>query len=257
MNRTNTDSTLRFSNRVENYVKYRPSYPQAVLETLRQETGLNSSHIIADVGSGTGISAKLFLEAGNGVWGIEPNREMREAAKKILQLYTKFRSIAGTAESTTLLENSVDYVVAAQAFHWFEPLQTAHEVARILKPSGWTVLLWNSRRTDSTPFLKAYELLLQTYGTDYLSVGHKTVNKELLEAFTNGPLQLKTLYNEQNFDFASLKGRLLSSSYVPSESHADFQPMINQLAQLFEHYNEDGQVRIEYDTELYWGRCCR
>ena len=251
------DSTRRFSNRVDNYVKYRPHYPAEVIQVLAEETGLTPSSAVADIGSGTGISVELFLQADCTVFGIEPNQEMRAAAEKLLQGYSAFHSIAGTAEATTLPDHSVDYVIAAQAFHWFEPLQTGREFARILKPNGWTVLLWNSRRTDSTPFLKAYESLLQTYGTDYLSIGHKNVNKESLEAFTGGPLQLKTLYNEQLFDFPSLQGRLLSSSYMPTEGHPNFQPLMDQLAQIFEQHSENGQVRVEYDTELYWGHCCR
>ncbi|MGB3767544.1 MAG: class I SAM-dependent methyltransferase [Phormidesmis sp.] len=252
-----SDPTQRFSNRVDNYVKYRPSYPTGVIDTLAQETGLAQSSTVADVGSGTGISAELFLKAGCSVLGVEPNRKMREAAEKLLRGYPAFRSIAGTAEATTLPDNSVDYAIAAQAFHWFEPLQAGPEISRILKPGGWIALLWNSRRTTSTPFLKAYESLLQTYGTDYQSVGHKTIRKESLETFTGGSLSLKTLYNEQILNLSSLKGRLLSSSYIPQKDHPNFQPMMTQLTQLFEQYNQNGQIRVEYDTELYWGHSYR
>ena len=167
MHPTNTNPTQRFSDRVENYVRYRPSYPKEVLSILQEETEFTSASVIADVDSGTGISTKLFLENGNTVYGVEPNQKMRQAAEAFLQAYPHFRSIAGTAEATTLPDQLVDYVVAAQAFHWFNIPATRQEFARVLKPDGWVVLLWNSRRLNSTPFLQAYEALLQQYGTDY------------------------------------------------------------------------------------------
>lgn len=255
MSKTQADSTRRFSNRVDNYVKYRPTYPEGVLDVLRAETGLTRTSIVADIGSGTGLSAQLFLEAGNAVYGVEPNQAMRAAAEKILQSEPKFQSVDGTAEATTLSDNAVDYVVAAQAFHWFDPLPTGREATRILKPNGWIVVMWNTRRLAATPFLQAYESILQKYGTDYLSVKHRNIDRQTLELFSGSRLALKRLYNEQLFDFQSLSGRLLSSSYAPDESHPDFKPMMHELSQIFEQHNQDGHVCFEYDTELYWGRC--
>lgn len=113
------DSTQRFSTRVANYIKYRPLYPPAVLETLGQRCGLTDRSIIADVGSGTGILAEMFLRNGNTVYGVEPNREMREAGERLLVDYPNFHSIDGTAEATALEDGNVDFVTAGQAFHWF------------------------------------------------------------------------------------------------------------------------------------------
>src|SRR6266446_9260655 len=109
--------TERFSNRVENYIRYRPGYPKEIIELLKAECGLFPQSVVADAGSGTGLLAKLFLENGNLVFGIEPNREMRAAGERLLQAYPRFTSIAGTAEATTLPGQSVDFVTAGQAFH--------------------------------------------------------------------------------------------------------------------------------------------
>ena len=172
-----------------------------------------------------------------------------------LQGYPQFHSVAGTAEATTLSDQSVDYVVAAQAFHWFDIPPTKREFARILNPDGWVVLLWNSRRLDATPFLQAYEALLQEYGTDYQQVTHKNSDIAALSAaFSDDTLLHHTLDNKQVFDFEGLKGRLLSSSYVPNEGHADFRPMLQQLLRIFKQYEHQGVVHIEYDTELYFGQ---
>src|SRR5215831_5496944 len=165
-----TDVTQRFSSRVENYIKYRPGYPNEVIETLRSECGLTSGSIIADVGSGTGILTEMFLRDGNTVYGIEPNREMREAAERLLKDYPHFRSVAARAEETTLGDASVDFVTAGQAFHWFDLEKTGEEFARVLKPQGWIALIWNERVTTTTPFLVAYEQLLKDYSTEYEQV---------------------------------------------------------------------------------------
>ncbi len=195
------DATQRFSDRVENYVRYRPSYPSGVLALLQQETHLTPTDSIADIGSGTGISAELFLRNGNSVFGVEPNSAMRLAAAQQLRSYPTFHSVTGTAESTTLPSQSVDYVIAAQAFHWFDQQKAKQEFARILKPEGWVVLIWNSRRTESTAFLRDYEALLQQYGTDYKEIRHKNIVLLELQAFFNGSVETKSLYNEQLLRF--------------------------------------------------------
>jgi ubiquinone/menaquinone biosynthesis C-methylase UbiE len=161
-----TDPKERFTNRVDHYVKYHPSYPCAVLDLLRTECGLTRSSIVADVGSGTGILSELFLNNCNRVLGIEPNKVMREACKRPLARHPLFASVAATAEATTLDDTSADFVTAGQAFHWFDLERARAEFARILKLAGWAVLVWNWRRKSTTPFLAAYERLLEAYRTD-------------------------------------------------------------------------------------------
>ena len=120
MNRSEPATASRFNNRVENYIAYRPKYPAAVAEFLRNELGLSAASVVADVGSGTGILSELLLRAGCTVFGVEPNEAMREAAEELLQAYPNFKSVHGTAEATTLDDSSVDFVTAGQAFHWFD-----------------------------------------------------------------------------------------------------------------------------------------
>lgn len=247
------DSTTRFSDRVENYVKYRPGYPEGVLPLLRERIGVRPSDVVADVGSGTGISAEIFLRAGHTVFGVEPNREMRAAAEALLTRFPTFHSVDGTAEATTLPDVSVDVVVAGQAFHWFDPPRARAEAARILRPGGWAVLLWNARRVSSTPFLRAYEALLLEFGTDYGEVRHDNVSAAILAAFFGGRYEKHALPNEQRFDLDGVRGRLLSSSYAPGPGHPLHEPMLRALERIYaEHAQADG-VRFEYDTEIYLG----
>jgi SAM-dependent methyltransferase len=249
------NSTQRFSTRVGNYVKYRPTYPRAILETLAVECGLARGAVMADVGSGTGILTRLLLDGGYRVYGVEPNREMREAAERLLADYKDFTSVSGTAEATTLADGSVNCVTVGQAFHWFDPTATRAEFLRILKPGGWVALVWNNRRTDGRPFLEAYEQLLRTYGTDYAAIHEKQVDIEAIRTlFGGGPFQTRSFDNVQHLDLEGLTGRLLSSSYTPEAGNPLRGPMLEQLATIFRAHQVDGQVALEYETRLYFGQ---
>ncbi len=256
MNHNNSvDPTLRFSDRVDNYVKYRPSYPQEIISFLTKEIGLSAQSIIADAGSGTGILSKLFLENGNSVYGIEPNDDMRIAAEKILSTFPHFKSLPGSAEESSLDRNSVDFITAGQAFHWFDIDQAKKEFRRILKPGGFVILIWNIRLTDTTPFLIEYEKLLCDFGTDYSHINIKYASDETLirKFYEPEPYQLKTFNNKQEFDFEGLKGRLLSSSYAPNIGHKNYDSMIVKLKNIFDKHKNSGLVTIEYLTKVFYG----
>jgi SAM-dependent methyltransferase len=244
----------RFSNRVENYVRYRPGYPAEVVTMLRAEAGLTPHSVVADIGSGTGISAELFLREGCIVHAVEPNREMREAAERLLQKYPAFRSVNGTAGETTLTNESADLIVAAQAFHWFDTPETRAEFTRILKPSGHIVLMWNERLLEATPFLRDYEQLLLRFSPDYSSIRHENTDIAALSRFFRGPYAEHSFPNVQVFDCEGLAGRLLSSSYAPAPGHPQHEPMMAELRRIFDTHNENGQVRFEYRAQVYVGR---
>jgi SAM-dependent methyltransferase len=254
MSATSRAPEQRFSDRVSNYVRYRPAYPAVVIDTLARECGLKPESVVADAGSGTGISAELFLRKGCTVRGVEPNREMREAAERLLAGYADFQSVNGTAEATTLADRSVDFVAAAQAFHWFKPEPTRTEFTRILRPGGWVVLMWNERQLDTTPFLRAYEELLVKHGTDYAKVRHENVNAQALGAFfAGGDYVTHSFPNEQRFDYEGLAGRLLSSSYAPAAGHPGHEAMMTALRKIFEQHQENGRVSFAYDTRVHIG----
>jgi len=249
-----SDSVTRFSSRVEDYAKYRPGYPAAVLDMLKAECGLNEDSIIADVGSGTGILSELFLRNGNRIFAIEPNAPMREFAERSFREFKKFVSVEATAEATTIDSSSVDFITAAQAFHWFDRGKSRAEFARILKPGGWVVLIWNERRVDSTPFLRDYEDLLLRYGTDYNRVRHENVDSEIAGFYAPQTFAVKSFENLQHFDFAALKGRTRSASYTPEPGDPTFEPMFSELLEIFNAHRTDGMVIVEYDTRVYYGQ---
>jgi SAM-dependent methyltransferase len=247
------DPVTRFSNRAENYAKYRPGYPAEVIAILKSECGLTERSSVADVGSGTGKSSEVFLRNGNTVFAIEPNAPMRLFAERDLQKFPKFVSIESTAEATALEPASVDFIVSAQAFHWFDREQAKREFRRILKPRGWVVLIWNERRIDSSPFLRDYENLLLRYGTDYEKVRHENVASEIAEFYAPETFKLEVVDNIQHFDFESLKGRTCSASYMPEPGDSNFEPMISKLEEIFNARKKNGVVDFEYDTRIYYG----
>jgi len=247
--------TERFSTRVDTYIKYRPGYPPDVIELLKAECGLTPRWVIADIGSGTGILSRMMLEHGNRVIGIEPNREMREAGERLLADYSGFTSIAGTAEATTLPAHSVDLVTAGQAAHWFDLRQARTEVVRVLRPGGWAALIWNNRRTDSTPFLRAYASFVREYGMSFETVNHANLGPADFQTFFGSRgYRLRHFPNAQIFDFDGLAGRVLSSSYMPEPGQPNYEPMAAALRALFDAHQVNGQVSFEYDTDVFYGQ---
>ncbi len=244
----------RFSNRVENYVKYRPDYPAEILQLFAAEMNLRKESVIADIGAGTGISARLFLENGNPVFGVEPNRAMREAAENFTQSFPNFKSVDGTAENTSLEEKSIDFIVAAQAFHWFNQTDARKEFKRILKDEGFVVLIWNERQLDTTAFLKDYENLLVEFGTDYETVRHENITKEKLQDFFQTDFQQAVFQNRQTVNYDGLRGRMLSASYIPSEENPRYGAMLKKLESLFAEHAESGRIDILYDTKIFYGQ---
>jgi ubiquinone/menaquinone biosynthesis C-methylase UbiE len=248
-----SQSVERFSSRVENYIKYRPGYPLEVLEFLEAKCGITRQSTIADIGSGTGKLAELFLDHGYSVIGVEPNAGMREAAENLFRDVPTFTSVNGTAENTTLPDSSVDLLTAGQAFHWFDPQLARVEAARIVKPDGWVALVWNDRKLTSTPFLKDYEALLLKYGTDYQEVRHDQAEKRIAEFFFPAEFNLQIFPNVQLFDFDGFRGRVLSSSYTPEPDHPNFQPMMLDLKSVFDKNQQNGHVVFDYDTKVFYG----
>jgi SAM-dependent methyltransferase len=248
------DATQRFSSRVDNYVRYRPGYPPEVLELLKNECSLTPESVIADIASGTGIFTRMLVENGNRVFGVEPNDEMRRAGERFLGRYARFTSVAGTAETTTLPDHGFDLITAAQAAHWFDREKARREFIRILKPGGWTVLLWNERRTNSTAFLREYEHLLLAYGTDYHEVRHERTTAEIAEFFAPSAFRSCKFEMRQEVDYTALEGRLLSSSYTPMPDHANYEPMLRELRRVFNAHQLDHRVALEYNTLVYYGQ---
>lgn len=236
------------------YLRYRPGYPKQIIETLWQRCGLTPASTIADIGSGTGLLAEPFLRNGNTVYGVEPNAEMRHAAESELADYDNFISVSGTAENTTLSDQSIDFLTAGQAFHWFDADRANVEFRRILRPSGYVVLIWNDREIANTPFQREYEELLRRYCPEYGKIGHRSVSSDDMAAFFGRAFTVFTFPNAQLLDYDGLKGRLLSSSYAPKAGQPNHEQMVRALHRLFERHEQDGHISVDYTTRMYIGK---
>jgi len=246
------DPRARFSDRVQDYIRYRPRYPPALWDMLA-EAGLAAGMAVVDLGAGTGILSELLLDRGCRVFGVEPNAEMRAASEALLTGRGGFTAVDGSSEATGLADGSVDAAVAAQAFHWFDPAAARRECLRVLRPGGFAAMIWNSRQLDSTPFLRAYEAFLHRWGTDYAKVAQNYAHPEALETFFGVSPSRRVTANAQALDREGLVGRLLSCSYIPGPEHPDRAPMLAAAGVMFDAHQQGGEVVIAYDTEVFLG----
>ncbi len=249
-------SSARFDGRVDNYLKYRPRYPQGIIPFLKREIGLAEDWLVADIGSGTGFLAERFVEFGCDVTGVEPNAAMRLAGDDYLCGRHNFRSVDGTAESTGLAGASFDLVTAGQAFHWFEPIRARKEFKRVLRPPGWIVLVWNSRPASLSPVTHEYESILEELHQDYTQVAEKNARPETMDSFLDDGASLAhaRFPNPHSYTLEELRGRALSSSYAPLPSDRRHGWFVSALQALFERRQEDGELPFMYETNLYWGK---
>ena len=248
--------TARFSVRADFYSKYRPGYPKGLVEALQKETGFSSRHIVADIGSGTGLLSRAFLENGNMVLGVEPNARMRRYAEANLRLFPNFVSVNGTAEESTLPANSVDLVAVGQALHWFDPSDAVREFSRISKPAGRLCVAYNENRRGSG-FMDAFQKV-----TDRNESRRRRVpdvdSRYASRFFENGRFSESILKNEQRLDYEGLVGRLLSASHMPApREQSRVRKLRRDVRSLFDAYQSEGTVRLLYDTRLFIGRVSR
>jgi SAM-dependent methyltransferase len=247
-------STERFSTRVEAYREYRPRYPRETVDVLRRECGLPADWMIADVAAGTGLLAEIFLANGNPVIAVEPNAPMRKACEELRGRFPRLRCVDGTAEATGLAANSVDMITVGQAMHWFDLKTTRAEFARILRPGGCCVVIYNHRKMGGDAFHEGYERLLVEFGIDYDVVQSNHLPAErLVDFFAPAPMECETLPNVQELTLEGLRGRVLSSSYMPQEGHAKYRAMMEAVDALFARNARDGLVTMEYETAVCWG----
>lgn len=254
---TSPDPKSRFSSRVDNYIRYRPGYPDALYGFLREEMGIGPGSVVADVGCGTGIFAEPLLAAGCLVIGVEPNAEMRGAAERLLgDKYPGFRAVDGSAEATTLPDHRVDLVACAQAFHWFDAAKAKAEFVRIARRGGGVALVWNQRDTAASPFLADYERLLVDFGTDYTKVAreHLPLSERDFTNLFGVPFRRAVFPNAQVFDFDGLRGRVMSASYVPMPGQPGYAGLLAGLRTVFDRHQAGGRVTMAYQTEVFHAR---
>lgn len=248
------DATERFTSRADDYARYRPGYPLALVDFLQSDCGLHRDSVVADIGSGSGQLSRLFLGRTKAVFAVEPNRAMRRVAEERFGEEAGFVSVAGSAEVTGLPADSVDFVTAAQAFHWFDPSRFALESRRILRAGGQGVLVWNVRSEGGGDFLRAYQRVLMRHCEERHLITEQRDDPARLAVFYGGSgYAYRSFEYHQMLDFPGLVGRVSSSSYAPRPGQVAYTPMVAELRSLFDRYNHEGTVSIDYETRTYVG----
>lgn len=248
------DATTRFSTKAEVYALARPRYPQAVVSFFEERQVIVPGSLLADLGSGTGLSAEPFLEAGYTVIGIEPNAAMRHEGDNFLKRYPQFRSVQGTSEATTLPDRSVDVVLAAQSFHWFDLDRTRVEMQRIMRSPGYFIAMWNHRNHHASDLQRGYEAILRHYCPEYHQLAELYRSPSRSASFFIHGYEDATLLNPQKLTWPLFEARILSSSYIPKPTHSDYTPFMIEMKNLFDKHAQAGEVAFDLEIWLHWGR---
>ena len=247
--------TERFSNRVKDYKKHRPGYPQRLVEILVKNEALPPHSVVADIGAGTGHWSRELSPYVQKLYAVEPNDKMRGEAEIAFANEKNYVSLTGSAEATGLAENSVDLITAAQAFHWFDAEKARREFKRILKPGGHVALVWNVRDTEADEFQREYDNLLRTHIVDFKKTFARSASdKHIFRFYAPQQVEIFVAANDQIFDLDSLLGRLMSSSYAPKPPSPIYDTLIQEMTALFNRHNQNGRVRFNYQSKLYLGQ---
>ena len=248
------ETATRFNQTVDFYDQYRPTYPIALLEYLQKQVGLQEGDSVADIGSGTGKLTSLLVNLGLEVYAVEPNEKFREIAAHKLGQYANFHNVPGDSEVTHLPDYCVKLITVAQAFHWFKPIPTKTEFLRILQPQGYLALIWNNRLIHDSPFMRAYEALMEKYGINYHEVAADRFNPEgLRDFFAPAEMTVFQTPHEQILNWEGLVGRTESISYLPKKGAPRYAEMMQDLQAIHDACAVAGKVVFLYETKVYFG----
>lgn len=249
-----TKRTEAFTPLAEDYARYRPGYPSEVLDVLKNACDLTRNSLIADIGSGTGNLARLFLAAGHQVVGVEPNHEMRNAAERLLSEYAAFRSLDGSAERIPLEKESVDLIAVGQALHWFDIDRARAEFGRILRPGGWVAVLWNDRLSDATPFTREYDAVTNALAAEKPPLCTVSFSANLDSLFGAATIQSAAFPHTQRLDLQGILGRARSSGYIAQPGCPGHEEQTKLMTDLFHRHQRAGVVEFHYLTQLHFAR---
>jgi len=248
------DARSLFNGKASIYSRYRPDYPKDLLKMLEKETGFNRNWIVADIGSGTGIMSRLFLENGNHVYCIEPNDDMRSESIKLTSSFLKCKVLKGTAENTGLDTDSIDIIVAGQSFHWFDPVAAKKEMTRVLKPGGFAALIWNNRSERENSLSKEYDYICSKYSHNYQGTGNSRIESDTFITFFHNGFKKFETPNYQKLNLDGILGRYFSTSYALQPQDPEYGDAVESLKKLFRKFEKNGYATMEYETQIFLGQ---
>lgn len=245
------NNTKRFDGKGDLYAKARPKYADELFEYIKNTMNISEGSVFADIGSGTGIFTEQLLDRGYKVYAVEPNADMRKKAEERLKKRSGFISVNGTDKNTTLRENSVDHIVAAQAFHWFDADAFKKECKRILKPGGKIMIVYNSRDTEAE-CTKALAELRRRYNPEFHGFSNG-ISDEVCRRFFNNDCFVFKCDNSLTYSREKYIDRVLSSSYSLKEDDHRFSEYIESINKLFDRFARQGSLTVPTHTVAYMG----
>ena len=245
-----TDNRELFTGKAEDYARFRPSYPEAAVDWLRERT---SGGAVADIGAGTGIFTRLLLRRFAPVCAVEPNAAMRAAFRRFLP---GTPCLDGSGEHTGLPGSSVELVTVAQAFHWLDEELFRREARRILRPDGKVAVIWNS--CVKNEFTLARDEVCQRYCPRFRA-GHAgkrsaAEGDAFLREVYFSEVEVASFDNPFVMDRAAFLGNMRSRSYALAPGDAGFARFEAELRKVFDRFSENGVVTERQLTEIYLGR---
>lgn len=246
------DSTTRFSGKAEGYARFRPSYPEAAVETIRS-LGIGPGSTAADIGAGTGLFTHALAKCGCRVLAVEPNGDMLRACRAYCAGDRNVEYLQARAEETGLCDGSVDAVTAAQAFHWFDKPKCREEFKRILRPGGPVIILWNILRDDGE-FAAEYKKRNGKYRDEAMIRNDAEDFDAQRREFFGGRFEKARFDNTQWLTREEYIGQCLSISYVPKEGESLFETYVAEMGELFDRFQKDGKIELRYMTLMSIGR---
>ncbi len=242
----------RFDGKADHYMAARPAYSEDFIDFLYEEMGLDEKSIVADIGCGTGKLTAQLLKRGTFVYGVEPNPGMQDKARKALADYENFCLVDGNDAATGLADDSVDYVVVGQAFHWFDPEKFAGECSRILKSQGKVFLIWNLR-DQKYPVNRDWTGIFREFADNFIGFNNGLVPDDpRIQTFFPEGYTYQEFDNTLCFSRELFLKRLLSSSYAPMAGNPRYEAFLARANEIFDRHQEDGRIRVPHVTAVYW-----
>ena len=238
-----------FTGKAEDYARFRPSYPDQVLQFLKSRIPEGN---ILDVGAGTGIFTGLLSRGYKNVTALEPNKNMRE---KFMQNFPGIPCLEAAGESTPLPENSVDLITIAQAFHWLDEEKFKKEAGRILKNNGKAAVIWNNSIKDE--FSAARDAISRKYCPSFRKghAGKRTPEEgdDFLRHTYFRQVEVVSFANPFTMDLAAFQGNIRSRSYALTPDNREYPAYMKELETLFHKFACDGKVTEQLETQIFLG----
>ena len=239
-----SDGHDHFTGLADFYAQARPDYAVAAIDYLSRLVPDTVTARVADVGAGTGKLTAMLAPRFASVWAIEPNDDMRRRAREELEAYGNVQVVEGTAEATTLPNHSVDLVVCAQAFHWFDPAGFRHESARIAGAQAPVAIVYNTGMG-----VDKHEELSWWEPSHASPTWVRRV--EAIREFFGGYVACAEFPHPLHYDAENYLAFMLSHSTTPRPDNLAYLRYIESVKAIFARESVDGILTLDYSTCVY------